>query len=239
LGGGTNALNGTASRLTYCYDNMGNRKWSKREDGTGDMFGYDYADQVTAVKLDIPNPDTTSVGPQTILYDANGNRTSFSPYGTTDTYAINNLNQYTSRNTINNAVYDNNGNLWTGLDDSAYTYDAQDRLLTASKGGVTYAFKYDGLNRQVSRTVGVNGPTTYSVWDGWDLIEEYQAGGSITAAYLYGPSGLVKNLVTNNYYLQDGRGSTSHLLSSVGALLEWYRYDLQGTPMVNGQPGNT
>jgi hypothetical protein len=74
--------------------------------------------------------------------------------------------------------------------------------------------------------------TTYSVWDGWDLVEEYRMPGpAVQARYLHGPSGLVKNLVTNNYYYQDGSGSTSHLAGSTGALLEWYRYDLQGTPI--------
>src|SRR5712691_6456410 len=33
------------------------------------------------------------------------------------------------------------------------------------------------------------------------------------------------------YYYQDGSGSTSHLADSAGNLLEWYRYDLQGTPL--------
>src|SRR5712691_3510578 len=33
------------------------------------------------------------------------------------------------------------------------------------------------------------------------------------------------------YYYQDGSGSTSHLADSAGNLLEWYRYDLQGTPI--------
>lgn len=94
---------------------------------------------------------------------------------------------------------------------------------------MTESFKYDGLNRQVSRTVG--GVTTYSVWDGWDLVQEYQTGGAVTANYLHGASGLVKNLTTSNYYYQDGSGSTSHLANSGGALLEWYRYDLQGTPV--------
>jgi RHS repeat-associated protein len=181
------------------------------------------------VKLNIANPDTTSVGVQTIVYDANGNRTTFSPYGTTDTYAAaNNLNEYTTHNSIP-AAYNTNADLTTGFDGSTYTYDAQDRLLSATKSGVTETFKYDGLNRQVSRTV--NGVTTYNVYDGWDLIEEYQAGGNVTAAYLHGAGGLVKNLITNNYYYQDGSGSTSHLADSTGHLLEWYRYDLQGTPI--------
>jgi RHS repeat-associated protein len=231
----THALNGTTRRFTYGYDNVGNRKWAQRDLGNGDVFGYDFNDQVIAVRLNTANPDTASVGAPTILYDANGNRTSFSAYGPTQTYSINNLNQYTARTNSTSPLYDPTGNMTRGMDNSAYTYDAQNRLLTAN----TAQFKYDALNRQVSRTVG--GATTYSAWDGWDLMQEYQGvqGSTITARYVHGATGLVKNQLTNNYYYQDGSGSTSHLANSTGALLEWYRYDLHGTPMVNGQPGNT
>jgi len=168
----THALVGGTRTFDYAYDNVGNRSWAKRDGGTGDVFGYDLNDQVTAVKLDIANPDTTLAGSPTIVYDANGNRTSFAPYGTTDTYVINNLNQYATRNSTN-ATYDNNGNLTTGLDGSTYTYDAQNRLLSATKSGTTETFKYDGLNRLVSRRVAT---TTYNVYDGWDLIDEYAPG---------------------------------------------------------------
>jgi RHS repeat-associated protein len=77
------------------------------------------------------------------------------------------------------------------------------------------------------------GVTTYSVWDGWNLVEEYRNNPSfaVQARYLYGPTGPIKNLVSNNYYYQDGSGSTSHLADGTGHLLEWYRYDLQGTPV--------
>jgi RHS repeat-associated protein len=104
-------------------------------------------------------------------------------------------------------------------------------VTSASKSGVTETFKYDGLNRQVSWTM--NGVTTYSVWDGWNLVEEYRNNPSfaVQASYLYGPTGPIKNLVSNNYYYQDGSGSTSHLADGSGNLLEWYRYDLQGTPV--------
>jgi RHS repeat-associated protein len=84
----------------------------------------------------------------------------------------------------------------------------------------------------------VNGVTSYNVYDGWDLIEEYQAGGTVTAKYVQGPGGPIKELVNNRYYYQDGSGSTSHLADSNGDLLEWYRYDLDGTPIVNDQPTN-
>jgi RHS repeat-associated protein len=56
----------------------------------------------------------------------------------------------------------------------------------------------------------------------------------MTVGYLYGPGGLIAaaQVATGqfNYYYQDGSGSTSHLADSTGHLLEWYQYDLQGTP---------
>jgi len=223
----SHALAGTTRTLQYAYDNVNRRTWQRRDAGDGDVFGYDLNDQVTATKLNIANPDTTSVGAQTIVYDANGNRTSFAAYGPTDTYYPNNLSQYTSRNTTN-ATYDTEGNLTSFGVGTSYVYDAQNRLTSATGGGSTTTFKYDGLNRQVGRTV--SGVTTYSVWDGWNLIKEYQGTNTTTAAFASGPAGLIKDLLANKYFYQDASGSTSHLASSTGQLLEWYRYDLQGTP---------
>jgi len=232
----THALNGNTRRLTYGYhDNSNNRKWAQRDLANGDVFGYDLADQVTAAKLNIANPTTADPGAPTIVYDANGNRTSFHPYGPTDTYYINNnsLNQYNKRNNIN-ANYDIKGNLTQGFDASGYQYDAQNRLTSATKGSATMTFKYDGLNREVSRTVN-GGTPTFNVWDGWNLIEEYQSAnnGAMTTGYVYGASGLILDAIPNvrfDYYYQDGSGSTSHIADDAGHLLEWYRYDLQGTP---------
>lgn len=227
----SHALNGTTRTLDYAYDSVSNRKWAKRDSGNADIFGYDLNDQVTGIVLNTSNPGPTPTpAPQTITYDANGNRLTFAVYGgPTDTYLPNNLNQYTSRNS-NQATYDTKGNMTTGVDASLYTYDAQNRLLSAIKAPTTETFKYDGLNRQISRTVGA--ATTYNVYDGWDLIAEYSAGAtSPSTAYLSGAGGLVKSLTTDRYYYQDASGSTSHLASNTGALLEWYRYDLQGTPV--------
>ena len=94
------------------------------------------------------------------------------------------------------------------------------------------SFKYDGLNRQVRRTLSSTNTTTYSTWDGWDLVEEYTNNPLvIQARYLYGPTGVIKELQNNRYYCQDGSGSTALLADNTGHLLEWYRYDLQGTPL--------
>jgi len=243
----THALNGTTRQFNYGYDIVsGNRKYARRlgtpQGDVGDAFGYDLADQVSGVQLNVATPQNVDPVPRTITYDANGNRGWFSPYYPASSYETNDLNQYISRSiyytggpTTTSAAYDTKGNLTTGLDGSAYAYDAQNRLTSATKNGVTMQFKYDGLNRQVSRTV-VGGITTYNVWDGWDLVEEVQASGNLQAMYVYGSSGLILSLNTWTpywkYHYQDGSGSTSHIADTSGNLLEWYRYDLQGTPIV-------
>ena len=227
----SHALNGTTRTLDYGYDNVSNRKWAKRDGGTGDVFGYDQNDQSISALLNVANPDTTSPGSQTINYDANGNRTTFAAYGTTDTYTTDNLNEYTTRNT-SQATYNSNANLTTGVDGSTYSYDAQNRLLTATKAGVTDTFTYDGFNRQVSRKIGAASPL-YNVYDGWNLIGEYNPGATAPlTAYLHGAGGPVKLMTASSsfYYYQDASGSTSHLADSTGHLAEWYRYDLHGTP---------
>jgi RHS repeat-associated protein len=232
----THALNNATRTFTYGYDNNSdNRLWAKRgitptspENNKGEAFSYDLADQAIAFQLNVANPQNVSQPlPQNITYDQNGNRTNFQAIQYS---AANNLSQYTTRTGGTTAAYDFKGSMTTGLDGSTYTYDAQNRLLSATKNGVTMSFKYDGLNRQVSRTV--SGTTTYSTWDGWNLVEDYtnNPGLVIQARYLYGPTGLVKELQNNRYYCQDGSGSTALLADSTAHLLEWYRYDLQGSP---------
>jgi hypothetical protein len=207
-----NFLSGTTRTVNYGYDDpSNNRLWAKRlsspttpESSKGEVFRYDLADQAVIAQLDVLNPDQVQPPPipQTIVYDPNGNRTWF----TNIPYVTDNLSQYTSIGG-SSLTYRADANLAT-YNGSTYNYDAQNRLT----GAANMTFKYDGLNRQVSRTV-TGQPTTFNVWDGWDLIEEYQAAnqGAATAMYLYGSSGLIAG--TNNgqvhYYYQDGSGSTS------------------------------
>jgi len=174
------ALNGTTRTFDYGYDVVGNQKWVQRDGANGDVFGYDLNDQSTSILLNVANPGTTSPGNQTVFYDAGGNRISFQAEGTLyDTYATNPLNQYTSRtstivpNSVYvtvNASYDLTGNMTVGLDTSRYTFDAQNRVLSATKSGNTDTFNYDGLGRQVAITR--NGVVTYNIYDGWNLIPE-------------------------------------------------------------------
>jgi RHS repeat-associated protein len=63
--------------------------------------------------------------------------------------------------------------------------------------------------------------------------EEYGANNVLSQKYLQGYHGLVKTFVgTPVYYYQDELGSTSHIASSTGSLLEYYKYDLYGKPKI-------
>jgi RHS repeat-associated protein len=64
----------------------------------------------------------------------------------------------------------------------------------------------------------------------WAILEQYTTGNVLVEKYLQGYHGLVKTFVSNVYYYQDELGSTSHVASSTGALLEYYKYDLYGKP---------
>ena len=153
----------------------------------GDVFSYDYNDQVTAVQLNIANPNTADPGNPSIIYDGNGNRIWYAPPGVNKHYdGLSNLSEYTHV-VINSSQYNLTYKAAANLaqydrNNSSYNYDAQNRLTTSTVNGKTMTFKYDGLNRQVSRQVG-NGTTYYSTWDGWDLVEDYHGNGVADATY--------------------------------------------------------
>jgi len=126
-------------------------------------------------------------------------------------------------------IYDANGNL-TNYNGWIYTYDGQNRLMTANNGTHTASFYYDGRNRQIARVI--DNQVRFSVWDDWELIEEYASSSSRSAAYLQGARGVIRSQVNGAYfyYYQDSLGSTTHLANGAGQLLESYRYDLYGKP---------
>src|SRR5260370_42393827 len=99
-------------------------------------------------------------------------------------------------------------------------------MISATNGSTPETFKYDGLNRQISHTL--NGVTTYDVWDGWNLIEEFAPGATTpTYAYIYGGRGeIVERSGGGNaiLFFQDALGNTSHVSNASSHLLESYNY---------------
>jgi len=221
---------GTTKRFDYAYNTVNDITAVQRDSGAGDGYAYDLTQEIVGYAqngtVNLTNGTVTNPATNTNLtFDGCGNQKSLNGGGT---FQVNNLNEYTTYNgaAVGNG---NKGNVQT-YNGWTYTYDAQNRLLSAALSGTTIAtFYYDGLNRQIARSI--NGVITFSVWDGdWAVLEEYGTSNTVIQKYLQGYHGLVKTLQDNIYYYQDELGSTSHIANASGALLEYYKYNLYGKP---------
>lgn len=230
------AVQGLAARmmetLTYTYDVMNRRTGETRSSAPARTFGYDLTGQLTAVNQ--------SSGNATFAYDAAGNRTTVTGAPGAGSYTANSLNQYTTAGGVGPLTYDANGNLATG-GGWTYTHNGNNRLVGVS-GPATASFGRDGRNRDVKRTI--NGVTTYLIYDGWNLIAEYNGAGVLTTQYIHGPQVdeiLAKATPTSTTFpLPDALGSTIAVTDQSGALMERVYYtDAFGTPTFKNGSGAT
>jgi RHS repeat-associated protein len=232
----THTLSDVGDRtLQYAYDAVGNRTYEQHDGGTADGFGYDANGQLIAFRDDATLSGSNFVGGVLTILDLDGagdRKSVTNPNGPTF-YASNPLNQYATVGG-QSLSYDDNGNL-SNYNGTTYTYDSMNRLTDVS-GGVTAHFVYDGLGRQVGRSIG--GVIRFSVWDGWNLFAEYQSGNVLNRRMVNGAGGdLALDSYNNLYFYANAQGSTTHLAGSDGKLKESYTYDMNGTPTVYNSDG--
>ncbi|MDP2938467.1 MAG: RHS repeat-associated core domain-containing protein [Candidatus Omnitrophota bacterium] len=214
---------GTFSYFAYHYDQAGNRI-DLRSNNQLTRYRYNNIYELT---------NTTGAQTHAYQYDNVGNRTAADGVP----YTSNNLNQYTQVGS-NNFTYDGNGNL-TSDGIHTYSYDAENRLITAS-GGQNSSYEYDGFGRRISKTV--DGQTTYFIYDGDRIIEERDTNNTLLASYVYG--GGIDEVLTMHrgpqkvYYHYDGLGSVTNLTDTSGNVVESYSYDVYGLPNQTSQIGN-
>ncbi len=235
------------AKFDYAYNVVSNRT-SRTETNTGvppasDAYTYDAVDQVAGVAY----ASGRSVG---YFYDPMGNRTNVTdtaaPQPESASYTANNLNQYTLVDG-NTPTYDLNGNLTSNRSVSGliwtYTYDARNRLLSASSVQSAVTFTYDARDRCVSRTI--NGTAIFLTYDSWSLIEERDNTGVLQKSYVHGAQTdevlavIRTTLPSPVFYHQDGLGNVTSLTDSAGGLLERYTYNAFGAPTLldaNGAP---
>jgi RHS repeat-associated protein len=224
-------------RFNYAYNAAGNRtsrQSSIDNQSSTDIYGYDPIDQLTEVKYNFSAGANTQDRLVDYDYDSVGNRASVTDNGSSYTYSLNNLNEYTAISG-NNLGYDTNGNLVSAAMPGAtwtYTYDAQNRLTSALSTGTNMSASYDACNRCVSRII--NGGITFFYYDGWNLIEERTGSDVLQASYTNGAH--VDEIIARvtpvmaSYYHHDVLGSTTALTDSNGSVTERYSYDVYGAP---------
>ena len=171
---------------------------------------------------------------ETYAYDLVGNRTT-SFLSTTHNH--DDLNRLLEDDAFT-YTYDNNGNLETKTNKATptevttYHWDAQDQLIQIDRpDSTTVTYKYDGLGRRIEKNVA--GTITRYVYDGEDILLEYDGTNTFVARYSHGdqvdqPLVLQKAGLGFFYYHSNHQGSITHLTDSSGAIANSYVYDSYG-----------
>ena len=178
-----------------------------------------------------------------VAYDAVGNRT-------TGGSVVNAGNQLTAD--ANFAYqYDDHGNLTrktllaTG-NYTQYTYDAENCLTKVEEFAAgnptaitTSSYRYDGLGRRIEKVA--NGQTKRYIYDGEDILLEYDGSNVLQARYTHGPGIDEPIAVTKGastfFYHQDGLGTVTDLTDASGATVKSYAYDAFGNIASDTNPG--
>lgn len=231
------------AKYDYAYNSVNDRT-SRGETLNGgttgtDGYGYDAVDQVTGVSY----ASGRSVG---YAYDAVGNRNTVTDSASSPlqpaSYTTNSQNQYTAATSYTSLDYDGNGNLLTPVEGWPVVYDSESRPVT-NMGGEDVL--YDGRNRVLGR--GVLMPPLsgdMKVYDGWNLVEEwYSDDASVESYSIYGPQvdellcRIDVNTGLKTYYHQDALRSTVALTNTSGNVMERYKYDVYGAPVIYNSGG--
>jgi RHS repeat-associated protein len=136
-------------------------------------------------------------------------------------------------------TYNANGDQLTA-GSNTFTYNTARQTKSATVGGVTTTFSYDGNGNRFERVVG--GVQTLEEVDtvgGLPMVVREETLGSFTdRKYTYGPGGMLLGTVgydgptavsTTGSYLTDGLGSVTNITTFAGTVGATYRYNPYGT----------
>lgn len=241
------SANGGAPILSQVYAPQGWVSGQTRFTSTGTTavaaaLMFDNLPRLTAYSYDLAatNGDITtnlSYNPAMQIVSRTRSNDAYVPTGETvgaTSYAVNGLNQYTSVGAAT-LTYDANGNL-TGDGTRTYLYDVENRLVSAA-GPAAVSLVYDPLGRLFS-VAQANG-TTQFLYDGDELVAEYDTGGTLLRRYAHGASvddpqlwyeGASVTASNHRFLLADHQGSIIAVADSSGTLLGTNRYDDWGRP---------
>lgn len=226
---------GGTTLVTLGYDSFNRLQSLSRYDGVSTTYGYDTLSRITSLAQTFagtsnPNNVTISLAfnPANEITSRTLSNSVYQWVGSkaTTSYGVNGLNQVASAGAIS-FTYDGRGDL-TYDGTKTYAYDAANRLTTAGPLTLTW----DPTNRLAKTVSGAT--TTQYLYDGPDVVAEYDANGAEQKRYVHGP-GLDQPLViyengTADWPLADERGSIMAVANNTGGSLATNTYDEYGLP---------
>lgn len=247
------AENGSATLVSYAFSSQGVPSTVTRGGATGSgvastTLSYDAVQRVQTLGHNLDGTATTNDVTDTFAYSpsaqvvtrniSNGEYVNTNVTKSTS-YLTNGLNQYSTLLGTSgvNATYSANGNL-TFDGATTYTYDAENRLLTAS-GGHTANASYDPKGRLSSINSGTQASTILYLYDGDSLIAEYSNTGTLLRRYVHGIGadvplvwyqGATVGSTTRTYLYANHQGSITAITSSGGTTSNINTYDVFGNP---------
>ena len=236
------AEQGGITLATFTYDTLSRRTGLARGNGTSAAYGYDAADRITSFSHTFPNASGSNVSygfgwtgasqlASRTLSNAGYRWPSSQAGAQAKTYDGLNRDQAVA---ALSGGYDTRGNL-TNDGTRAFTYDVENRLLTAALPGVSASLSYDPLGRLSSYTV--NGTATQFLYLGPDLVGEYDGAWNLLRRYAHG-DGVDEPLVWyegagtagRRYLHADRQGSIIAWSDNTGAVQATYAYGPYGEP---------
>jgi len=246
--------------FTFTYDAANRRVTRTAPNGTTSTYSYDTINRLTGIET--KQGTTTVDYVNYTQFDNVGNRlTKVSPqeswaYIYDDIYRLTHATPTGGIHQTEIYTYDDVGNRQTSGNQqfpqtnatTVYTYDHEHRLtgvtITQGSNQKILTFAYDPFGRRIKKTIvqdqigtdctppNTCPRTTNYVYDGQNIILEYDQNNNITASYTHGPNIDEPLAVTKGtstyYYHADGLGSITSLTNADGNVVQTYSYDSFG-----------
>jgi RHS repeat-associated protein len=234
------ATTGAGLLAVYQYDNLSRKQTLTRGNGTSTGFQYDLASRlgtfghdVAGTAQDISLTYQYTLASQLQVRSSSNALYDWLPAAANITYVPDGLNRYATVAGTQYA-YDTRGNM-TSDGTNGYTYDVENRLLTAS-GPTAVTLSYDPLGRLQQTMVGT--AQTQYLYDGTKLVAEYDGSGNALRRYVHGPGTddpviwYEGSTLATRYYLHaDERGTIIAASDNSGsAAANIYTYGPYGEP---------
>lgn len=241
------ATSGAGVVASYNYDSLGNRTAANYGGGSTNSYTYDAVGRLASLGITFTETTandvtkTFSYNPASQVTATTNSNDAYAWTGATNTnttYTSNGLNQLTAAGGTS-VGYGLNGNL-NAFGADSYSYDVENKMISATVGGVSTTLSYDPLGR-LWRVQSGSTDTRY-VDDGLNLAAVY-SGSTYNADWIFGPGidepiAAVSSGATPDGWLHpDERGSIIARAGSNGAnnaIQSYDEYGVGGTSNVTG-----